>query len=54
MTIIEGQALCLLLTLLVVPVAYSYLAEFEALAWAEVVRMILGRTRESVRDSHVE
>ncbi len=51
-TIIGGQTLCLLLTLLVVPVAYSYLAEFEALPWSEVARRILGRTRESVRDSH--
>ncbi len=51
-TIIGGQTLCLLLTLLVVPVAYSYLAEFEAVPWSEVARRILGRTRESVRDSH--
>ncbi len=51
-TIIGGQTLCLLLTLLVVPVAYSYLAELEAVPWSEVARRILGRTRESVRDSH--
>jgi len=53
-TIIGGQTLCLLLTLLVVPVAYSYLAEFDALPWGEVARRILGRTRDSVRDSHAE
>jgi hydrophobe/amphiphile efflux-1 (HAE1) family protein len=53
-TIIGGQTLCLLLTLLVVPVAYSYLAEFEAVPWSEVARRIMGRPRDSVRDSHAD
>src|SRR2546427_296187 len=50
-TIIGGQTLCLLLTLLVVPVAYSYLAEFEAVPWAEWAARLLGRARSSVRPS---
>jgi multidrug efflux pump subunit AcrB len=53
-TIIGGQTLCLLLTLLVVPVAYSYLAEFEALPWSEVARRMMGRPRDSARDSHAD
>ncbi|MBI3668756.1 MAG: efflux RND transporter permease subunit [Acidobacteria bacterium] len=46
--IIGGQTLCLLLTLLVVPVAYSYLAEMEAVRWADYFGGAWGRLRASV------
>jgi hydrophobic/amphiphilic exporter-1 (mainly G- bacteria), HAE1 family len=51
-TIIGGQTLCLLLTLLVVPVAYSYLAEFEAAPWSDWVSRLVGRARDSIRPSN--
>jgi multidrug efflux pump subunit AcrB len=50
-TIIGGQTLCLLLTLLVVPVAYSYLAELESLPWRDFAARLFGRTRGSERGS---
>jgi HAE1 family hydrophobic/amphiphilic exporter-1 len=50
-TIIGGQTLCLLLTLLVVPVAYSYLAELEALPWSTLAGRLFARSRHSARDS---
>ncbi len=49
-TIIGGQTLCLLLTLLVVPVAYSYLAELEALPWSTLAGKIFARSRDSARN----
>jgi HAE1 family hydrophobic/amphiphilic exporter-1 len=42
-TIIGGQTLCLLLTLLIVPVAYSYLAELVALPVRDLLRRFSGR-----------
>ena len=42
-TIIGGQTLCLLLTLLIVPVAYSYLAELEVLPVRDLLRRFSGR-----------
>jgi hydrophobe/amphiphile efflux-1 (HAE1) family protein len=50
-TIIGGQTLCLLLTLLVVPVAYSYLAELEAVPWTEWAARLFGRVRVAPRPS---
>jgi hydrophobic/amphiphilic exporter-1 (mainly G- bacteria), HAE1 family len=43
-TIIGGQTLCLLLTLLVVPVGYSYLAELKTVPWRQWAGRVLGRT----------
>jgi HAE1 family hydrophobic/amphiphilic exporter-1 len=43
-TIIGGQTLCLLLTLLVVPVAYSYSTELQSVSWAKWKTRFFGRS----------
>jgi HAE1 family hydrophobic/amphiphilic exporter-1 len=53
-TIIGGQTLCLLLTLLIVPVAYSYLAELEALPLRELPGRVFGRSRAPVTNSSAD
>ncbi|HYL85214.1 MAG TPA: efflux RND transporter permease subunit [Candidatus Angelobacter sp.] len=50
-TIIGGQTLCLLLTLLVVPVAYSYLAELEAVPWVDWATNFVSRVRRTAQPS---
>jgi HAE1 family hydrophobic/amphiphilic exporter-1 len=50
-TIIGGQTLCLLLTLLVVPVAYSYLAEFEAVPWRQWAGRVFARAGRSAQST---
>jgi HAE1 family hydrophobic/amphiphilic exporter-1 len=47
-TIIGGQMLCLLLTLVVVPVAYGYLAELQERSWGETFGAAWGQLRTSV------
>jgi len=44
-TIIGGQTLCLLLTLLVTPVAYSFLAEAGERGFLPTLRPLLERVR---------
>src|SRR5437879_3739234 len=47
-TIIGGQTLCLGLTLLVVPVAYSYLASLQFVSWSEYATLAWTRMRTQV------
>src|ERR1700719_1090414 len=47
-TIIGGQTLCLGLTLLFVPVAYSYLASFQLAPWSEYATLAWTRMRTQV------
>jgi hydrophobic/amphiphilic exporter-1 (mainly G- bacteria), HAE1 family len=47
-TIIGGQTLCLGLTLLVVPVAYSYLASLQLMPWSEYASLAWTRMRTQV------
>jgi HAE1 family hydrophobic/amphiphilic exporter-1 len=52
-TIIGGQTLCLLLTLLVVPVAYSYFAELEELPWGNWFGRVFRRAQSSSSSDEV-
>ncbi len=47
-TIIGGQTLCLGLTLLVVPVAYSYLASLHLMPWSDYANLAWSRMRTQV------